>query len=174
MLECVFLVLPVLHETFNTHTALPCTILAHRILTYTMLSCTALPHPALLNLTRPHSPCSTLLPNLCLSPPLTPTLISPLFLHSLPPSTGGRLGHGDNEPCLLPKAVYAMSLMDLRYSKTRDIKNNVFRASFLLLVFIFSSFLQSRLLFIFTLLSFFFPLYFPPCSLFSPSILPPS
>ena len=28
---------------------------------------------------------------------------------------GGRLGHGDNEACLLPKSVYAMHLMDLRY-----------------------------------------------------------
>ena len=28
---------------------------------------------------------------------------------------GGRLGHGDNEACPLPKSVYAMHLMDLRY-----------------------------------------------------------
>jgi hypothetical protein len=167
-------VLPILYETFDTHTALPCTILPHRILTYTMLSCTALPHPALLNLTRPHSPCSTLLPNLCLSPPLTPTLISPLFLHSLPPSTGGRLGHGDNEPCLLPKAVYAMSLMDLRYSKTRDIKNNVsgFLSFACLHLLLFPSIpiaihIHSPVV----LLSSLFPPMLPFFSFYSPSIL---
>ena len=127
----LYAILPSWSYITSSDPALPCLVLPYP----------TLPYPTLLYLTRPHPPLSSpLLPYLTLPhlpysiltyPPLSPSLFLSLphsllsltlFLLSLltlpilllTPSTGGRLGHGDNEPCLLPKAVYAMSLMDLR------------------------------------------------------------
>jgi hypothetical protein len=132
----LYAILPSWSYITSSDPALPCLTLPYRILPYPAVShptpsssfksCPSLSHPTpspllYLNIPSSHSLTHSLTHSLSLSLPhsllsLTLFLLSFLTLPILllTPSIGGRLGHGDNEPCLLPKAVYAMSLMDLR------------------------------------------------------------